>query len=244
MPVWPRALVLAATVLGVGSASHVLADGLLPGPAVLLVLLGLTTAAVSPFLRSTVAAGPARLVALTVGGQALVHLALSAAAGHRTSPGASPGAGRVPPPASALQPHTVDGRRVGSLIDQSLPPVAGDGGEGVLAHLVEHVVATGPWMLLAHTAAAIAVGLWLALGERALWDLLVVLALRARRAGAATALRDRLLAGLRAACAVLSSLPDPDLLRLPVAPPRAVGDTGRHHPRAVTRRGPPLLLGS
>lgn len=240
MPVWPRALVLAAAVLGVGSASHALADGLLPGPAAMLVLLALATLAVAPFLRPTAAAGPVRLVVLTVGGQALVHLALSTTAGHRGAPGA---AAPVPvAPASPLRAHTVDGRRVGSLLDQSLPPVGpgGDAGEGALAHLVEHAVATGPWMLLAHTAAAVAVGLWLALGERALWDLLVVLALRARRACVAAALPAR----LRTACAVLSSLPEAGLLRPLVLPPRPVRPAGRHHPRAVARRGPPLLLGS
>lgn len=240
MPVWPRALVLAATVLGVGTVSHVLADGLLPGPVAMLVLLGLTTLALGPFLRSP--AGPVRLVALTVGGQALVHVVLGATGGHggasRTTAVLSPAA--LPP--SPLQPHTVDGRRVGSLMDQSLalPPAPGGGtGEGALTHLLGHALAGGPAMLLAHTAAAAAVGLWLALGERALWDLLVLLAVRARRACEAAAPAAR----LRTAYAALASLPDPALLRPAVAPP-VLRPPGRHHPRAVTRRGPPLLLGS
>lgn len=239
MPVWPRALVLAVTVLGVGSTSHVLADGLLPGPVTMLVLLALTTVAVGPFLRS--AAGPVRLVGLTVGGQALVHLVLGATAGH-TGATTGPGPTRVLPP-SPLQPHTVDGRRVGSLMDQSLalpPTPRGGAGDGPLGHLLGHVLAGGPGMLLAHTAAAAALGLWLALGERALWDLLVLLAVRARRACVAAVPAAR----LRTAYAALASLPDPRVLRPVVAPPAVPRPAGRHHPRAVTRRGPPLLLGS
>lgn len=238
MPVWPRALVLAATVLGVGSISHVLADGLLPGPVAMLLLLGVTTLVVGPFLRAP--AGPLRLVVLTVGGQALVHLVLSATAGHT---GATTPRATAALPTSPLQPHTVDGRRVGSLMDQSLalPPSLGAGaGDGPLGHLLGHVLAGGPGMLLAHTAAAAALGLWLALGERALWELLVLLAVRARRVCGATVPVTR----LRTAYAALASLPDPRVLRPVVAPPPVLRPAGRHHPRAVTRRGPPLLLGS
>jgi hypothetical protein len=250
VPVWPRALLLAATVLGVGSVSHGLADGLLPGPTTMLVLLAVATAVLAPFLRS--AAGPAsplRLVVLTVGGQAIVHLVLGATAGH-TGPAAAHGPGRVPVltgalPGSPLQPHTVDGRRVGSLMDQALAPTpvsgSGDGPLGqLLAHPLGHALAGGPWMLLAHTAAATALGLWLALGERALWELLVLLAVRARRACVTVDPATR----LRTAYALLASLPDPALARPVVAPPPVLRPAGRHHPRAVTRRGPPLLLGS
>lgn len=243
MPVWPRALLLAATVLGVGSVSHVLADGLLPGPATMLVLLAVATVALAPFLRSSVGpAGPLRLVLLTVGGQAMVHLVLGAGAGH-TGPAAPVPTGTLTGrlPTSALQPHTVDGRRVGSLMDQAVAaPRVGGAGDGPLAHLLDHALAGGPWMLLTHTAAAAAVGLWLALGERALWELLVLLAVRARRACVTADPTTR----LRAAYAVLASLPDPALARPVVAPPPVLRPAGRHHPRAVTRRGPPLLLGS
>lgn len=241
MPVWPRALVLAATVLGVGTVSHVLADSLVPGPVAMLVLLAVATLALGPFLRSP--AGPLRLVVLTVGGQALVHLVLGATAGHGGPQRATTAVSTGPLPASPLQPHVVDGRRVGSLMDQSLalpPPSGARAGEGPLAHVLAHAFAGGPAMLLAHTAAAAAVGLWLALGERALWDLLVLLAVRARRACGAAVPATR----LRTAYAALASLPDPALLRPAVVPPPVLRPPGRHHPRAVTRRGPPLLLGS
>jgi hypothetical protein len=205
----------------------------------MLVLLALATLGLGPFLRSP--AGPLRLVVLTVGGQALVHLVLGATAGHGGPQRATTALSTGASPASPLQPHIVDGRRVGSLMDQSLAlPPAGDTGDGPLAHLLAHVLAGGPAMLLTHTAAAAAVGLWLALGERALWDLLVLLAVRARRACEATAPAAR----LRRAYAAHASLPDPALLRPAVAPPPVLRPPGRHHPRAVTRRGPPLLLGS
>ena len=106
------------------------------------------------------------------------------------------------------------------------------------AHLVEHAVQQGPLMLLAHTLGAVALGLWLAVGESALWHLLALTATRVRVLSATLAQRAPVLgsAPLVGAHDAARRLPGP--VSVPVLLP--LPDTLPH--RLVTRRGPPALL--
>lgn len=228
-------------MLGTGTVSHVSAGGLLPHPVALLALAVGFVALAARFLL-----GPAstrRVVALVVVGQGVAHTALSAMAGHRgdaSTPAHDPAHVAMPAPAplAGNLPVDADGRRVGSLMDayQSSTPALGHDGPGLpvgaLTHLLHHLAEQGPLMLAAHLAAAVVLGLVLAVGERALWALIhlaaarvVVLAAAGRSAAAA-------LATLRAAAAT------------PRPRPRATGFTPvpRLDRPALSRRGPPALL--
>lgn len=174
-----RAAVLSAVIMGTGTLAHTSAGGLLPGPGWLAYLFVTTFAVAALGLREEAPAR--RCVALLVGGQAGVHLFLSASAGHRHVSG---------------QPDH---------------------------HQLLDLAAHGP-MMLAHIAAAAVVGLWLAAGERALWDLIAV------------------------ALGVLLRLPA--ALLPPRRPPAVPADTHVRRPLAAPlltgtpRRGPPALLGA
>lgn len=238
--VWARAALLGAVMLGTGTVSHVSAGGLLPHPVALAALAAGFVALAGRFLL-----GPAstrRIVTLVVVGQGAAHTALSALAGHHGDGGTTahgPHRGPHQFPSGAL-PVDADGRRVGSLLDAyaSSPATTGHDGPGVptaaLTHLVHHLAEQGPLMLAAHLLAAVALGLVLAVGERALWALLHLAAARvvilaAARRGAAAALA--MLRG--AACS-------------PRPRPRAAGFTPvpRLDRPALSRRGPPVLLAS
>lgn len=181
-----RALVLTAVVVGFGAGTHAAAGGLLPAPTVLLALV-----AVLALLHAAALAGPAstrRLVLLVAGGQAAVHLVLTALAGHRgagaVSAGAAPESSGSTAAATLPTSSLADaGARRGSLRDLYEVATPRAGGESAapawLDDVVTHVVAdlTGPHalMALAHLVAAAGVGLWLAAGERALWALVCLL---------------------------------------------------------------------
>jgi hypothetical protein len=73
--VWARALIFGSVAffLGVlGVVGHVTADGLVPGPAALGVLLGMLVLPSAPMLVRQ--ASPLRLVGLLIGGQTAIHL--------------------------------------------------------------------------------------------------------------------------------------------------------------------------
>src|SRR5690606_34237617 len=53
-------------------------------------------------------------------------------------------------------------------------------GNDWLAHQIDHFTAQGPGMIAAHTGGAVVLGLFLAVGENALWRLLLLVAARAR----------------------------------------------------------------
>lgn len=207
---WGRAALLGVAMLGTGTVSHVSAGGLLPHPVALLALAVGFVALAARFLL-----GPAstrRVVALVVLGQGAAHTALSALAGHRGDAGT---------------PEHVHARH------RAVP----SGGvwhraEHLTEHLTEHLAEQGPLMLGAHLAGAVALGLVLAVGERALWALVhlaaarvVVMATAGRSAAAA-------LAVLRSAAAT------------PRPRPRVTGFTPvpRLDRPALSRRGPPVLL--
>lgn len=81
-----RALVLGLSVLLLGAVAHVTGGGLLPSGPVLAALVVACGATAWTFLDREV--GPRVLVALAVGGQAVVHHALTVTAGHAGDHGA------------------------------------------------------------------------------------------------------------------------------------------------------------
>ena len=81
---WARALLLAVVGVFLGVAGHVTADGLLPGPLVLGVLLVVSVVACASLLARP--ASTLRIVVLLVGGQAAVHLVLTVSGGHVGDP--------------------------------------------------------------------------------------------------------------------------------------------------------------
>jgi hypothetical protein len=195
-------------------------------------LLLVTTAVAAPFL--TRRASVRRIVALLVAGQATLHGALTVLAGHAgDAPAAAPGSG---------QGFVFDGgqtERTGSYLDQvaAMQPAGSVGAPAhgsVPGHLVEHLADQGVAMLLAHLAAVVAVGVWLAVGERALWTVLALTTTRLLDLVARAA------AVLLGAWAVLVS----HVRRAPY-----LGSTRRHVvplpqllDQVVARRGPPALL--
>ena len=146
---WPRALALASVALLTGVTAHVAAGERVPGTGTLAGLLVLVACAVGPLLRHP--ASTRRVVLLLAGGETFIHFALLSMSARPAHQVAGPMAGmhHVRTPA-----HTV-------------PLVA-----GWLAQRWWDVAHQHVSMTAAHLAAAIAVGLWLAAGERALWALL------------------------------------------------------------------------
>lgn len=208
-----RAVLLASVVVAVGSVAHVSAGGLMPEAASVLALYAALVVACACVLGREASA--ARLVALTVGGQVVVHGALSARAGH------------VAAPATAHGPHggmVHPGSAPSSSLTSSVVSVLGHG----VADALER-----PLMTAAHVAAAATVGLWLAVGERALWTLVRLARCTARGvlAAALTALglHPVVLRSVRRTVGVRAVLVDP----LPLLPVWS---------RGPARRGPPVAL--
>lgn len=221
---WARALLLAVVGVFLGVAGHVTADGLLPGPLVLGVLLVVSVVACASLLARP--ASTLKIVVLLVGGQAAVHLVLTVSGGHVGDP--TTATHRAPTGLGAALP-TVDGRRVGSL-QESYETSLGTGSlqpSVPVGHLVSDLSDHAP-MMAAHLLAAALVGLWLAVGERCLWTLLAL--------ASTLVLRPLLLAWA--------------LVRTGVEPVRAFVRTHAEPAglratdllaRCVVRRGPPLF---
>lgn len=226
---WARAATLGVVALGTGTVAHAGADGLLPGPTGMVVLAVLCTALAAAFLGRQ--ASTTRLVALVVGGQSLVHTGLAAMAGHRGDPVTS--AATTP----RVAPTPVPGPRTGSYYEQwaQSRPVGGEVEPVVPAWLVHAFadLAGHPVMALAHVLAAVAVGLWLAVGERALWAVLVLTA--ALALALVRRLHDALTGGPVAVPVPGAAARRAAYARLPI--PRRPAWS---HP--LTRRGPPALL--
>lgn len=235
---WLRALLLTGVAVASGVVGHVSADGLLPGRGALAALFVVVLLAAAALLGRP--ASTFRVVMLLVAGQALIHVTLTAMSGHRGDP-----VHRLP----AHAPHTElpqpagTGHLVGSSHDQlrSHEPVVT---QMPLPVPVQHLIAdlTGPsaLMALAHLAAAAAVGLWLASGEKALWAVLALAADRVCELVKATVcLYGRFLRTLgRAACDRLLNLGRTTA----AAPTDQKAPTLLLLARAVVRRGPPPLL--
>ena len=216
---WLRAGVLTAVMVSFGTVTHASADGRLPGPVGMILLASVCLLVSSLALAAP--AGALRIVGLTVVGQSGVHVLLTATAGHQ-------GDGNV---SAAQVPAAVGGagRRTGSLHDfylSSQPIPTAESGDPI-SHLVADLGSHGP-MMLAHLLAAVMVGLWLAVGERALWALVAL-------TGGALVLAVSWLAVVVIRPAVPPRLVLARVWRLP--PPRSAVLA-----RSVVRRGPPALL--
>jgi hypothetical protein len=179
---WARAVALGAVAVLLGVAGHVSADGLLPGMTGLGILGAVAVLTSLPMVGRQIR--PTAMLVHVVAGQAVVHVALTMTAGHRgAAAGSMPTAPVAAQPAASLP--VVDGHRVGSLRDAyhsgADTVAAGTGAPSPITHLVEDLAAHAP-MMVAHLAAAALVALWLAHGERLLWDLAAMLGRRLVRA--------------------------------------------------------------
>lgn len=216
---WWRAGMLSAMTLLLGAVGHVSSGGLMPSWWVLAAML-----ATGSTVCATVLTRPAstrRILALVVLGQTACHALLSMTAGHVGDPAAGVAVG---PTGSGTLPVS-DGGRIGSLQDHYDAMLAEPSTNAALtmpdpAALLDHLP-----MFLAHTVAALLVGLWLAAGERAVWTLLSLVF---------TAVVSLLV--------VPTTIPLParrlaPLRRRPATPPSLARVA-----RDVVRRGPPALL--
>ena len=220
---WGRAGVLTGSTFLVGALGHVTAGGLLPGVPALLLLLATGTTVAAVFLSRP--ASTRLLVGLVVVGQTLVHGALSLTAGQAAGHGAGHGAAsyrHAPLPGSL---PTGSGGRVGSLQDHYEATVAAPVATGLTvpdpAALLDHAP-----MFLAHAVAGVLVGLWLAVGERAVWALL------------ALAVRTVLAPWSPSSSLTPARRPRPAVAHLHPLHRTALDRVDR----SVVRRGPPVLL--
>ncbi len=218
---WVRALFAGSFAFFLGTAGHVMADGLLPGPAFLAALYVFVVLGALPVLARP--ASRVRLLALLVGGQTFIHLCLTLTAGHRGDPKAP--VATHPVDTGLAQLPVVDGHRVGSFQDAFVGTASQPATTPALPihHLIADLSAHAP-MMVAHLAAAALVALWLAHGERCAY---AVLAMTARLFLA--------LVPPRLAVDV------PVVLRTSLTTVAASPFRGLLVGRAVSRRGPPLL---
>lgn len=212
---WVRALTLASVMLGSGIAGHAAAGGLVPATSTLLPVFVLFTAAIAPLLDAP--ASTRRVTALLLLGQVSVHVLLQVlggsvaidVSGHSTAVHT----GAAGEPVTAHLGHTVSSAPTDSLTTLMTAPHLG--------------------MLLAHAAAALVVGLWLAAGERAAWTLVSLAALPV--VDAWVTLR-KLSAAVQVEVVVTRPVPCPGWdCQARVRPATWTG-------RGVSRRGPPRLL--
>jgi hypothetical protein len=209
---WCRSAALAAVAMSAGVMGHLSAGGLMPGASALVLVFACCVGGAAVFLGRP--ASRLRVVGLLVGGQTFVHGTLTALAGHRGDP----------PLGYAHQP---DGRH----LQPALPyPVQ---------HLVADMTGAHAGMALAHLAAAVLVGLWLAMGERALWTVLRLTAdVGGRLLAPASATWLTALVVSQVVAGAARSLSR----RRPISCDRAVAPTARALSRTVVRRGPPATL--
>jgi hypothetical protein len=147
---WARAALLGSLACFLGLAGHVAADGDLPGPVWLLLLLAVSVSLCAPLLARP--ASMLRVLAMLVCGQALVHLFLITTSRQGTT-----------------------GHRTGSLQEQVDAGMAGGPhGPALDAARVAGDVSAHVPMLGVHLLVAVVVGIGLALGERTLWTLVAL----------------------------------------------------------------------
>lgn len=227
---WVRALMLACVALTSGSLAHVMADGVMPDFMGATAVLAATTAGAAFFLGRP--ATTTRIVVLLLAAQTFVHGALSVAAGHRRAEHDAV-AHTIRPDVATAQGHD---HPVPLLVGHQSRPVVDQGPtlDSMMSHVWEHLGEQDLRMVLAHLVATIALGLWLSVGERALFTVLALLAAPIVDLG-------RRLALLRSAGLVgplaLPRVPFSRVDRHQVVAPDSVLVS-----HVVVRRGPPLSL--
>jgi hypothetical protein len=235
-----RALILAAVALVFGLVAHVTAGGLLPGAEGLAFLL-VPLFALNAWLLERPASA-LRLCVLLVVEQTFVHGGLTSAAGHAGDATQTvSAAGADASTAGVLTSRLAEaGDRTGSFQElvhgAHVPESAALAVPAPIQHLLADMTGPHAVMAVAHVLAAVAVGLWLACGERALWT---VLGLSVRGIRAAMAYRVAVLdlaarAGMVAGATAVRSPPPRHEHALP---PRLALMC-----RVVWHRGPPALL--
>jgi hypothetical protein len=150
VPRWARSLTLPSVLFISALAGHTAVGGVTPASPVLAFLFVITVAVVVPLVGALIS--PARIVALLIVGEGLLHIALELL-GRSTVMSAMNDTAAVSSPTSChlmMQPTSAEPFSSGMSL-------MSDG----------HVI-----MLLAHVAAAAAVGMWLAGGERVFWNVL------------------------------------------------------------------------
>jgi hypothetical protein len=213
---WLRALVLAGVATLTGVVAHVSGGGYLP-PAIGLVSLWFMVAvAVAPLLGRELST--VRVVVLLMAGQTVIHAVLTTLVGHRDD---SPSPGSVPTPVH----HPAGGEHLPSTV----PHWAG--------HLVNDLAGPHALMALTHLAAAGAVGLWLAAGERALWTVLTATA-----RPVVESLAVLLGSALQWATSIVASSADRRVRLWLTAWAGTRRACAVFLPDTLTRRGPPALL--
>ena len=141
---WVRAPALASVLFTLGLVGHAAAGGVTPTTSVLIPLFGLTVIAVAPIAGTTLS--PSRVVAFLIGGQGVLHAALQMLGASTITPASS----------HSMSSHLMTHPGATTSHGLEMPLLSGG-----------HVI-----MLLAHLAAAVGVGTWLAGGERFVWRLL------------------------------------------------------------------------
>jgi hypothetical protein len=150
VPRWARALTLPSVLFISALAGHAAAGGVTPAPPVLVFLFVITVAVLVPLVGALIS--PARIVALLIVGEGLLHIALELL-------------GRSTVMTAMNNPAAMSSPTGCHLMMQ--PISAAPYGSGMSLMSGGHLI-----MLLAHIAAAVAVGMWLAAGERVLWNVL------------------------------------------------------------------------
>ena len=101
---WLRALFAGSFAFFLGVAGHIMADGLLPGTAFLVVLFAFIVLTGLPMLARP--ASRVQLLALLVGGQTFIHLCLTLTAGHAVTRGRPRWLGRATPASPSCRSST------------------------------------------------------------------------------------------------------------------------------------------
>jgi hypothetical protein len=150
VPRWARALTLPSVLFISALAGHTAAGGVTPPAPVLVFLFAATVAVLVPLVGAL--SSPARIVALLIIGEGLLHVALELL-GRSTVMSAMHDPAAMSSPANChLMVQPTSATPYGSVVS-----LMSDG----------HVM-----MLLAHVAAAVVVGVWFAAGEHVLWKVL------------------------------------------------------------------------
>jgi len=158
---WLRAATLPSVLFTSGLVSHAAAGGVIPGGSVLVPLFVLTVVTAAPFARAAIT--PMQAAALLIGGQGLLHAALHMMgdkAGTVTTTmchGAMDAAGSSPTGPHLISSHLMTPPGAPASHSFAMSPVS----SGQII------------MPLAHLAAVVVVGVWLAAGDRAFWTFLI-----------------------------------------------------------------------